>query len=54
MKTITINVSEPVYRAFQRLARRTDRTVDSSNGFLIQRPAVLAFLSHVPIQEIHP
>jgi predicted DNA-binding protein len=26
MKTITINVSEPVYRAFQARARRTDRT----------------------------
>ena len=26
MKTITINVSEPVYLEFQRLARRTDRT----------------------------
>lgn len=26
MKTITINVSEPVYRDFQRLARARDRT----------------------------
>ena len=26
MKTITINVSEPVYRSFQRYARRHDRT----------------------------
>lgn len=26
MKTITINVSEPVYRQFQELARRVDRT----------------------------
>ena len=25
MKTITVNVSEPVYEAFQRHARRTDR-----------------------------
>ncbi len=26
MKTITINVSEPVYHAFQEYARRNDRT----------------------------
>ena len=26
MKTITINVSEPVYRDFQRIARAQDRT----------------------------
>ena len=26
MKTITVNVSEPVYRDFQRLARARDRT----------------------------
>ena len=26
MKTITINVSEPIYRDFQRLARARDRT----------------------------
>ncbi len=26
MKTITINVSEPVYRDFQEYARRNDRT----------------------------
>ena len=26
MKTITINVSEPIYREFQARARRTDRT----------------------------
>ena len=26
MKTITVNVSEPVYRQFQELARRVDRT----------------------------
>jgi len=26
MKTITVNVSEPVYREFQEHARRTDRT----------------------------
>ena len=26
MKTITVNVSEPVYRDFQRFARERDRT----------------------------
>lgn len=26
MKTITVNVSEPVYRRFQELARQVDRT----------------------------
>jgi hypothetical protein len=45
MKTITINVSEPVYREFQEYARRHDRTTSE----LIREA-----MEQYRLQKIHP
>ena len=60
MKTITINVSEPVYREFQRFARTRDRTasalireaMDEFRERRIARPTTLADLSPVSVGRV--
>ena len=60
MKTITVNVSEPVYRDFQRLARARDRTAselirEAMEDFRerrIARSTTLADLSPVSVGRV--
>ena len=60
MKTITINVSEPVYRDFQRLARAQDRTaselireaMESFRERRIARSTTLADLNPVSVGRV--
>jgi hypothetical protein len=53
MKAITIHVSEPVYREFQQMARREDRTAaelirESMDRYLRNRPARGASVLEMP------
>ena len=60
MKTITINVSEPVYRDFQRFARARDRTaselireaMEEFRERRIARSTTLADLSPVSVGRV--
>ena len=60
MKTITINVSEPVYRDFQRIAKAQDRTaselirqaMEEFRERRIARSATLADLSPVSVGQV--
>lgn len=60
MKTITVNVSEPVYRDFQRYAKARDRTaselireaMEEFHARRIARTATLADLSPVSVGRV--